>query len=183
MLRIKKLIVHYGPFMALNEISLEVKEREVVALVGPNKAGKTTLLLTLSGILETTEGRVFFREEDITNLDPYKIVSKGLGHVPQGRHIFPTISVFDNLMVGAYIRRKTRGEIKEDLADSVSGVDATAALDYPGAEEEPKYEDFDEMLEEYQQSKESPRNDSEETKESKEMNGTESVEEKNEDGK
>jgi branched-chain amino acid transport system ATP-binding protein len=116
MLRIKKLIVHYGPFMALNEISLEVKEQEVVALVGPNKAGKTTLLLTLSGVVETTEGRILFREEDITNLDPYKIVSRGLGHVPQGRHIFPTISVFDNLMVGAYIRRKARGEITEDLA-------------------------------------------------------------------
>ena len=115
MLRVKKLSVHYGPFKALHEISLEVKEGEVVALVGPNKAGKTTLLLTLSGILETTEGRVFFHEEDITNLDPYKIVAKGLGHVPQGRHIFPTISVFDNLMMGAYIRRKAREEVKEDL--------------------------------------------------------------------
>jgi branched-chain amino acid transport system ATP-binding protein len=116
MLRLRKLTVHYGPFKALHEISLEVQEGEVVALVGPNKAGKTTLLLTLSGIVETTEGRIFFQEEDITNLDPYKIVSKGLGHVPQGRHIFPTISVFDNLMMGAYIRRKARGEIKEGLA-------------------------------------------------------------------
>jgi branched-chain amino acid transport system ATP-binding protein len=115
MLRIKKLIVHYGPFIALNEISLEVKEGEVVALIGPNKAGKTTLLLTLSGILETTEGRVFFQEEDITNLDPYKIVSRGLGHVPQGRHIFPTLSVFDNLMMGAYIRRNAGEEVKEGL--------------------------------------------------------------------
>jgi branched-chain amino acid transport system ATP-binding protein len=116
MLRIKKLSVHYGPFKALHEISLEVKEGEVVALIGPNKAGKTTFLLTLSGILETTEGRVFFHEEDITNLDPYKIVSRGLGHVPQGRHIFPTISVFDNLMMGAYIRRKAREEVREGLA-------------------------------------------------------------------
>ena len=116
MLRIRKLTVHYGPFKALHEISLEVKEGEVVALVGPNKAGKTTLLLTLSGIVETTEGRVFFHEEDVTNLDPYKIVSRGLGHVPQGRHIFPTISVFDNLMMGAYIRRKDRDEVKEGLA-------------------------------------------------------------------
>jgi len=116
MLRIKKLIVHYGPFMALNEISLEVKAGEVVALIGPNKAGKTTLLLTLSGIVETTEGRVFFQDVDITNLDPYKIVARGLGHVSQGRHIFPTISVFDNLMVGAYIRRKAGEEIKEDVA-------------------------------------------------------------------
>jgi len=116
MLRVKKLIVHYGPFIALNEISLEVKEGEVVALIGPNKAGKTTLLLTLSGIVETTEGRVFFQEEDVTNFDPYKIVSRGLGHVPQGRHIFPTLSVFDNLMMGAYIRRKARQEIREGLA-------------------------------------------------------------------
>jgi branched-chain amino acid transport system ATP-binding protein len=115
MLRIKKLIVHYGPFMALNKISLEVKAGEVVALVGPNKAGKTTLLLTLSGIVETTEGRVLFQDADITNFDPYRIVARGLGHVPQGRHIFPTISVLDNLMVGAYTRRKAKGEIAEDL--------------------------------------------------------------------
>jgi branched-chain amino acid transport system ATP-binding protein len=115
-LRIKKLIVHYGPFIALNEISLEVKAGEVVALIGPNKAGKTTLLLTISGILETTEGRVFFQEADITNLDPHKIVAKGIGHVPQGRHIFPTLSVSDNLMVGTYIRRKAGAEIAKDLA-------------------------------------------------------------------
>lgn len=116
MLRINKLIVHYGPFMALNKISLEVKAGEVVALVGPNKAGKTTLLLTLSGIVETTEGRVLFQDEDITNLDPHRIVARGLGHVPQGRHIFPTISVFDNLMVGTYIRRRAREAIKKDVA-------------------------------------------------------------------
>jgi branched-chain amino acid transport system ATP-binding protein len=115
MLRIKKLIVHYGPFIALNEISLEVKPGEVVALIGPNKAGKTTLLLTISGILETTEGRILFQEGDITNLDPYKIVARGLGHVPQGRHIFPTLSVFDNLMVGTYIRRQAGEEITKDL--------------------------------------------------------------------
>ncbi|OGP52697.1 MAG: ABC transporter ATP-binding protein [Deltaproteobacteria bacterium RBG_13_52_11] len=116
MLRIKKLIVHYGPFIALNEISLEIKEGEIVALIGPNKAGKTTLLLTLSGILETTEGRIFFQGEDITNRDPHKIVASGIGHVPQGRHIFPTLTVFDNLIMGAYIRRGMREAVKEDLA-------------------------------------------------------------------
>jgi len=115
MLRIKKLIVHYGPFIALNEISLEVKAGEVVALIGPNKAGKTTLLLTISGILETTEGRVFFQEADITNLYPHKIVAHGIGHVPQGRHIFPTLSVLDNLMVGAYRRQEVREAVQEDL--------------------------------------------------------------------
>ncbi|PIX22043.1 MAG: ABC transporter ATP-binding protein, partial [Deltaproteobacteria bacterium CG_4_8_14_3_um_filter_45_9] len=101
MLKIKKLTVQYGPLPALNEISLEVKHGEVVSLLGPNGAGKTTLLLTLSGILKTTEGRIIFEGEDITNLNPHKIVSKGIGHVPQGRHIFPTLSVIDNLMMGA----------------------------------------------------------------------------------
>jgi len=116
MLKIKKLTVHYGPLPALQEISLEVREGEVLALIGPNRAGKTTLLLTLSGILKTTEGRISFLEEDITNLDPHKIVSRGIGHVPQGRHIFPTLSVKDNLIVGAYIRRrKAKEEIKEEL--------------------------------------------------------------------
>lgn len=115
MLRIKKLTVHYGPLPALQEISLEVQKGEIVALVGPNRAGKTTLLLTLSGILKTTEGRISFEGEDIANLNPHKIVSKGIGHVPQGRHIFPTLSVIDNLTMGAYIKRKGKEEIKEDL--------------------------------------------------------------------
>jgi branched-chain amino acid transport system ATP-binding protein len=115
MLKIKKLIVQYGPLPALNEISLEVNKGETVSLLGPNGAGKTTLLLTLSGILKTTEGRILFEDEDITNLSPHKIVSKGIGHVPQGRHIFPTLSVVDNLMMGAYRLRKAKKEIEKDL--------------------------------------------------------------------
>ena len=115
MLKIKKLTVQYGPLPALNEISLEVQKGEIVSLLGPNGAGKTTLLLTLSGILKTTEGRILFEDEDITNLSPHKIVSKGLGHVPQGRQIFPTLSVIDNLMMGAYRLRKAKKEIEEDL--------------------------------------------------------------------
>ena len=115
MLRIRKMTVRYGPLIALNEISLQVNRGEMISLVGPNRAGKTTLLLTISGILETSEGRIFFQEEDITNLDPHKIVSRGIGHVPQGRHIFPTLSVYDNLMIGAYLKRKAKEEIDEDL--------------------------------------------------------------------
>jgi len=115
MLKIKKLTVQYGPLPALNEVSLEVKQGEIVSLLGPNGAGKTTLLLTLSGILKTTEGRIIFEEEDITNLSPSKIVSKGIGHVPQGRHIFPTLSVIDNLLMGAYLHRNEKKEIKKDL--------------------------------------------------------------------
>lgn len=116
MLRIRKLTVRYGPLIALNELSLQVNRGEMISLIGPNRAGKTTLLLTISGILETSEGRIFFEEEDITNFDPHKIVSRGIGHVPQGRHIFPTLSVYDNLMIGAYMKRKAKEEIDEDLA-------------------------------------------------------------------
>jgi branched-chain amino acid transport system ATP-binding protein len=115
MLNVKKLDVHYGPLAALQEISLEIKKGEIIALLGPNGAGKTTLLLTLSGILKTTEGRILFEEQDVTNLDPHKIVSIGIGHVPQGRHTFPTLSVIDNLLMGAFIHRKAKGEIKKDL--------------------------------------------------------------------
>jgi branched-chain amino acid transport system ATP-binding protein len=115
MLKIKKLTVQYGPLPALNEISLEVKPGEIVSLLGPNGAGKTTLLLTLSGILKTTEGRIIFEEVDITNLNPHEIVSRGIGHVPQGRHIFPTLSVMDNLMMGAYLHRGKKTEIKNNL--------------------------------------------------------------------
>jgi branched-chain amino acid transport system ATP-binding protein len=115
MLKIKKLDVHYGPLAALQEISLEIKKGEIIALLGPNGAGKTTLLLTLSGILKTTEGRILFEEQDVTNLDPYKIVSIGIGHVPQGRHTFPTLSVIDNLLMGAFLHRKERSNIKKDL--------------------------------------------------------------------
>ena len=118
MLKIRKLTVHYGPLPALKEISLEIGRREIISLIGPNRAGKTTLLLTLSGILETTEGRITFEEEDITNLNPHQIVSKGLIHIPKGRHIFPTLSVLDNLLLGAYTKRKE----KEGVEESLEGV-------------------------------------------------------------
>jgi branched-chain amino acid transport system ATP-binding protein len=117
MFKIKKLTVHYGPLPALKEISLEIERGEVIALIGPNRAGKTTLLLTLSGILETTEGRIYFEEEDITNLNPHQIVSKGLIHIPQGRHIFPTLSVLDNLLLGAYTKRKEKEGIENGLEE------------------------------------------------------------------
>jgi branched-chain amino acid transport system ATP-binding protein len=115
MLKIKKLTVQYGPLPALYEVSLEIQKGEIVSLLGPNGAGKTTLLLTLSGILKTTEGRIIFEGEDITNLNPHQIVSRGIGHVPQGRHIFPTLSVIDNLAMGAYIYRNEKKEMRKNL--------------------------------------------------------------------
>ena len=115
MLRTTKLTVHYGPLLALHEVSLDVRKGEITALIGPNRAGKTTLLLTLSGILKTSEGRILFEKRDIANLEPYRIVSRGIGHVAQGRHIFPTLSVIDNLMMGAYIHRGEKEAIRKDL--------------------------------------------------------------------
>ncbi len=117
MLKIRKLTVHYGPLPALKEVSLEIERGEIIALIGPNRAGKTTLLLTLSGILETMEGRVTFEDEDITNLSPHHIVSRGLIHIPQGRHIFPTLSILDNLLMGAYTKRKNKTEIEYGLKE------------------------------------------------------------------
>ncbi len=115
MLSLRKLKVHYGPLVALQEISLRVEEKEIVSLIGPNRAGKTTLLLTLSGILKTSEGRILFQGKDITNLSPHKIVKSGLGHVPQGRHIFPTLSVKDNLLIGSYPKRNAPDGNQKDL--------------------------------------------------------------------
>ncbi len=115
MLSIRKLKVHYGPLVALQEISLRVEAGEIVSLIGPNRAGKTTLLLTLSGILKTSEGQVLFQGKDITNLSPHKIVKRGLGHVPQGRHIFPTLSVKDNLFIGSYSKRGSPDGNLKDL--------------------------------------------------------------------
>lgn len=115
MLSIKKLKVHYGPLVVLQEISLRVGPEEIVSLIGPNRAGKTTLLLTLSGILKSSEGRILFQGEDITNLSPHKIVKRGLGHVPQGRHLFPTLSVKDNLLIGSYPRKDAPGGNQKEL--------------------------------------------------------------------
>jgi len=115
MLKVKELTVCYGRLPALKEVSLEVREGEIVSLIGPNGAGKTTLLLTISGILERTEGRISFLGEDITDLEPHQIVSRGIGHVPQGRHIFPTLTVLDNLLLGGYRRSSGKEDIRNDL--------------------------------------------------------------------
>ncbi len=117
MLRTKKLTVHYGPLLSLDEVSIEVRTGETVCLIGPNRAGKTTLLLTLSGILKTSEGEILFEGENIANKEPSQIVSRGIGHVPQGRHIFPTLSVIDNLSLGASILKKDGQAIKRNLEE------------------------------------------------------------------
>jgi branched-chain amino acid transport system ATP-binding protein len=105
---------NYGPVQALRGVSLAVPEGQIIAVLGANGAGKTTTLKTISGIIEPRKGQVKFRGEDIQGLSPDKIVRAGLAHVPEGREVFPLLSVEDNLRMGAYTRRDPDG-VAQDL--------------------------------------------------------------------
>ncbi len=114
MLEIKDLQVYYGMIQAIKGISFEVNEGEVIALIGANGAGKTTILHTVTGLLSPKKGQVIFENKDITKIPAHKIVSLGMAHVPEGRRVFAELSVYQNLMMGAYTR-KDKGEIQQTL--------------------------------------------------------------------
>lgn len=114
MLEVKDLQVHYGMIQAIKGIDFEVNKGEVVALIGANGAGKTTILHTVSGLLQASGGRVSFEGKDITKMPGYKIVSLGMAHVPEGRRVFAQLTVYENLLMGAYTR-KDKQEIRESL--------------------------------------------------------------------
>ena len=114
MLEIKDLEVYYGMIQAIKGISFEVNEGEVIALIGANGAGKTTILHTITGLLEAKQGKVSFDGKDITKVPAHKIVSMGMAHVPEGRRVFANLSVLQNLKMGAYTR-KDKNEIEETL--------------------------------------------------------------------
>jgi branched-chain amino acid transport system ATP-binding protein len=113
LLDIRELQVNYGQVAAIKGISMEIDQKEIVTLIGPNGAGKTTLMRTISGLKKAMKGVIFFEEERIDNKSPQKILKMGIAHVPEGRRIFPFISVSDNLDLGAYTR-KDHTEIKKD---------------------------------------------------------------------
>ncbi|MEJ1297764.1 MAG: ABC transporter ATP-binding protein [Candidatus Sedimenticola sp. (ex Thyasira tokunagai)] len=115
LLRVEKLSSHYGPIQALHEISLEVYEGELVAMVGANGAGKTTLLHTLSSVQKVSGGTIHFAGRNITRLPSHKVVASGICHVPEGRQVFPPLSVEDNLRLGGYSQRKEKGWIEDEL--------------------------------------------------------------------
>ncbi|TAK34455.1 MAG: ABC transporter ATP-binding protein [Chloroflexota bacterium] len=117
MLQIHDLEVHYGNVRALRGVSLEVKQGAIVAILGANGAGKTTLVRTISGLERPSRGSIKFAGESIENLPPEKCLVRGIAHVPQGRQLFPEMSVWENLEMGAYSRRDKR-QIKADF-DSV----------------------------------------------------------------
>ena len=104
MLKIDELKVRYGGIEAVKGISFEVPEGAIVTLIGANGAGKSTTLRTIAGLVKPAEGRIHFQAEDITGLSPDKIVSKGITLVPEGRHVFPDLTVLENLKIGAYLR-------------------------------------------------------------------------------
>ena len=114
MLEIKDLEVYYGMIQAIKGVSFEVNEGEVIALIGANGAGKTTILHTVTGLIPSRAGKVIFEGQDITKLPGHKIVTNVIAHVPEGRRVFAQLSVYENLKLGAYTR-KDKNEIEESL--------------------------------------------------------------------
>ena len=114
MLQVKDLSVHYGVIQALRQVSLEVNEGEIVALIGANGAGKTTLLHAISGLVKKSEGDILFLDYSLNKANARAIVSSGITQVPEGRRIFPDMSVAENLLMGAYLRKDKKG-IEEDM--------------------------------------------------------------------
>ncbi|WML52359.1 ABC transporter ATP-binding protein [Neobacillus sp. PS3-12] len=119
MLTVKNLQVNYGSVQALKDISIEVKQGEIVTLIGSNGAGKSTLLKTISGLIRPKQGSITFEGKDLTSIPPEKIVSIGISHVPEGRKIFSGMTVMENLRIGAYQRKDKKG-IEKDLEEVFS---------------------------------------------------------------
>jgi branched-chain amino acid transport system ATP-binding protein len=114
MLEVKDLHTFYGNIEALKGVSIEVEEGECVTLIGSNGAGKSTTLRSISGLSPPRQGSIRFEGREITETPPQEIVSMGVAHSPEGRHIFPRMTVFENLMLGAYLRRD-EDNIGEDI--------------------------------------------------------------------
>ncbi|MDR6861142.1 ABC transporter ATP-binding protein [Variovorax guangxiensis] len=114
MLSLNNVESAYGPIKAIRGVSLSVMKGQIATVLGSNGAGKTTILKTISGIIDPRKGSIVFRGEDITALDPTYVVKRGLSHVPEGREVFPLLTVHDNLMMGAYTRRD-RDAVARDL--------------------------------------------------------------------
>ena len=112
MLKIDDLRVNYGGIEAVKGITFEVPERQIVTLIGANGAGKSTTLRTIAGLVKPSGGRIRLQAEDITGISPDRIVSKGITLVPEGRHVFPDLTVLENLKIGAYLRTDS---LEDDL--------------------------------------------------------------------
>jgi branched-chain amino acid transport system ATP-binding protein len=114
LIRLNNISVQYGYIKALTGVSLVVKEEEVVTILGGNGAGKTSILKAISGLIKVVDGEIWYDSHKINNLEPTKIVSLGIAHVPEGRKLFSDMSVVENLLMGAF-KRKDKKEVKETL--------------------------------------------------------------------
>ncbi len=116
MLEVKNLIVNYGYISALRGIDFEVNKGEIITLIGGNGAGKTTTLMSISNLVPKTDGTIIFEDKDITHLPAHKVVMQGISHVPEGRKIFPALSVRENLITGTFGNKKMT---KKDISDNL----------------------------------------------------------------
>jgi len=114
LLKVANIETYYGPIMAIRGVSLEVPEGRIVTVLGSNGAGKTTILKTISGVMDPQKGTITFAGTEIQKRDPDWIMRHGISHVPEGREVFPFLSVAENLMMGAFARRD-RGAVGQDL--------------------------------------------------------------------
>ena len=115
-LKVTGLNVNYGAIHAIHNVSLTVNEGEIVSLIGANGAGKTTILHTITGLTKAASGSVLFEGAELLATEPHKIVTMGMAHVPEGRHVFAQMTVTENLEMGAYFRRD-KDQMAKDLAD------------------------------------------------------------------
>lgn len=116
LLRLRGVHVSIGEITIIHDVSLEVRKGEVVALLGSNGAGKTTLFKTIAGVIKPSRGAVEFEGEEIQHLTADKVVQRGLVLCPEGRQLFPQLSVYKNLLLGAYVRRKEKEKVEHTLA-------------------------------------------------------------------
>lgn len=116
-LEVKDLEVYYGVIQAIRGLSFEVNQGEIIALIGANGAGKTTTLQTITGLIPSKSGKIFYEGKDITKIPGHKLVSMGIAHVPEGRRVFASLSVLQNLKLGAYTRSD-----KKELEDTLQMI-------------------------------------------------------------
>jgi branched-chain amino acid transport system ATP-binding protein len=113
-LQVQNVETYYGPIMAIRGVSIDVNQGDIVTVLGSNGAGKTTILKTISGVMDPRKGKVMFEGEDITSREPDRVMRQGISHVPEGREVFPFLSVLENLKMGAFIRKDPKG-VAQDM--------------------------------------------------------------------
>lgn len=117
MLEIKNINVYYEKAQALTDVSMSVGEGEIVSVIGANGAGKTTIMKTIMGLVRSAAGEISFMDSKISKMKTHKIVESGIIYIPEGRRIFPGLSVYDNLLMGAYSKKHTAKELKEKVEE------------------------------------------------------------------